>query len=60
MIDCADWGCMSPPYRLEHFKYLMKEAAREARDNDFRRRPHHPATLLQLARSMARVVWRQD
>eukprot|EP00959_Pyramimonas_sp_CCMP1952_P409395 8579837-Pyramimonas_sp.AAC.1 len=38
----------------------MKEAAREARDNDFRQRPHHPPTLLQLARSMAGVAWRQD
>eukprot|EP00959_Pyramimonas_sp_CCMP1952_P372948 7810040-Pyramimonas_sp.AAC.1 len=38
----------------------MKEAAREARDNNFRRRPHHPSTLLQFARSLARVVRRQD
>ncbi|CAK0846616.1 unnamed protein product, partial [Prorocentrum cordatum] len=59
---CSDvpWDSMSPPFKLEKYKELLKIAASETRDTLFRDRPHHPHTCLLLARALARVVWRQD
>eukprot|EP00959_Pyramimonas_sp_CCMP1952_P020815 438916-Pyramimonas_sp.AAC.1 len=51
---------MSPPFQVEFYKKLMGVAGAETRDQLFKSKPNHPRTLLQVARMVARVVWRQD
>eukprot|EP00959_Pyramimonas_sp_CCMP1952_P386155 8093262-Pyramimonas_sp.AAC.1 len=51
---------MSPPFKLEHYKHLMRLAASEVRDSLFTDNPDSLDTLLQVARMISRVVWRQD
>ena len=51
---------MSPPFRLERCKELVREAASGTRDLLFRTIPHHPHAQQQLARTIVPVVWRQD
>ncbi|CAK0822839.1 unnamed protein product, partial [Prorocentrum cordatum] len=60
LCSCIPWDSMSPPFKVEKYKELLKIAAAETRDALFRDRPHHPRTCLLLARALARVVWRQD
>ncbi|CAK0810355.1 unnamed protein product, partial [Prorocentrum cordatum] len=55
--DLLRW---SPPVATEHYKYMMKEAARGARDILFFSAPDLPGTLQLVARGIARAVWRQD
>ncbi|CAK0803153.1 unnamed protein product, partial [Prorocentrum cordatum] len=55
--DLLRW---SPPVATEHYKYMMKEAAREARNILFYSAPDLPGTLQLVARGIARAVWRQD
>ncbi|CAK0813889.1 unnamed protein product, partial [Prorocentrum cordatum] len=60
LCSCIPWDSMSPPFKVEKYKELLKISAAETRDALFRDRPHHPHTCLLLARALARVVWRQD
>eukprot|EP00959_Pyramimonas_sp_CCMP1952_P263005 5499714-Pyramimonas_sp.AAC.1 len=55
--DLLRW---SPPTATEHYKYIAKEAAREARNILFLTAPDLPGTLQLAARGIARAVWRQD
>eukprot|EP00959_Pyramimonas_sp_CCMP1952_P271223 5670279-Pyramimonas_sp.AAC.1 len=50
----------SPPIALEEYKLFLRDMGRLARDQLTFSDPGHPATLLQLARSIACVVWRND
>eukprot|EP00959_Pyramimonas_sp_CCMP1952_P211024 4416508-Pyramimonas_sp.AAC.1 len=59
-LQAVSWGGLSPPLKVESFKYLMKEGARFARNAILH---HDPASRLGrtiLYRSTARAVWRQD
>ncbi|CAK0825212.1 unnamed protein product, partial [Prorocentrum cordatum] len=60
LCSCIPRDSMSPPFKVEKYKELLKISAAETRDALFRDRPHHPHTCLLLARALARVVWRQD
>eukprot|EP00959_Pyramimonas_sp_CCMP1952_P132061 2761248-Pyramimonas_sp.AAC.1 len=50
----------SPPIASEGRELFLKEMARLARDQLVFADHRHPATPLQLARSIARAVWRSD
>ncbi|CAK0833918.1 unnamed protein product, partial [Prorocentrum cordatum] len=60
LVEAANWDAMSPPFQVELYKELMRIAGVETRDQLFKSRPNHPGALLQVARVVARVVWRQD
>ena len=52
-------AAMCPPRILERYKELLHEASRVARDQLAFKHPHDPRTLLLLAWSISRIIWRQ-
>ncbi|CAK0855325.1 unnamed protein product, partial [Prorocentrum cordatum] len=55
-----DFTSLSPPSAFEAGKDFLKDMARLARDQLAFLDPRHPATLVQLARAITRVAWRND
>eukprot|EP00959_Pyramimonas_sp_CCMP1952_P458844 9477296-Pyramimonas_sp.AAC.1 len=51
---------LPPPSRLTLTTQLPREIAREARDHMLETSPNRGDAQLQIAKSIARAVWRQD